>query len=136
MAVCTRGVIINETAQAAEDEDMSRLLHSVEEARSRCICEFGHPRPKAEVPNELICLNQAQKHSAITYLSLCASRNIVIYPSSVIKSGYLQAHRHSLRPPCMSCSKWNNERQAASTYQQHARCQVGKAWAALPLQAA
>ena len=36
------------------------------------------------MPNELICLNQAQKQSAITYLSLCASRSILIYPSSVI----------------------------------------------------
>ena len=34
--------------------------------------------------NEPICLNQAQKQSAITFLSLRASRNIFIYPSSVI----------------------------------------------------
>ena len=38
---------------------MSRSLHFVEEARLRCIYDFGHPRPKAEVPNELICLDQA-----------------------------------------------------------------------------
>ena len=37
------------------------------------------------MPNEPICLNQAQKQSAITYLSPCASRSIVVYPSSVIK---------------------------------------------------
>ena len=48
----------------------SRSLHLVEEARLTCIFEFGHQRPKAEVPNKLLCLNRAQKHAAECHKSV------------------------------------------------------------------
>ena len=42
---------------------MSSLLHSVECARLRYICEFGHTRPEAEVPNEEIPLVREKKEA-------------------------------------------------------------------------
>ena len=63
MALCADGyrqtaakytVYVNEVLKDSLCKSMSRLLHSVEEARSRYIFEFGHPRPKAKVPNEPI----------------------------------------------------------------------------------